>query len=84
MQIIELPDGSYPVDFAYYKKPSLGESLISARVNGSYVPLDTKLSSKDIVDVDYNINMQGPRENLIDKCMTEHAKSLIRKRWNIS
>ncbi|HPZ23520.1 MAG TPA: HD domain-containing protein [Bacilli bacterium] len=84
MQIIELPDGSTPVDFAYYKKPSLGESLISARVNGSYVPLDTKLSSKDIVDVDYNINMQGPRENLIDKCMTEHAKSLIRKRWNIS
>jgi GTP pyrophosphokinase len=50
-EIVNLPQGSTPVDFAYYIHTDLGHAIRSAKVNGSIVPLDYQLRNGDIVEV---------------------------------
>src|SRR6202034_2500002 len=49
--VITLPTGSTPVDFAYAVHTEVGHHCIGARVNGRLVPLDTQLSSADTVEI---------------------------------
>jgi GTP pyrophosphokinase len=46
-----LPEGSTPVDFAYYVHTEVGHRTIGARVNGRLVPLESKLSTGDSVEI---------------------------------
>jgi guanosine-3',5'-bis(diphosphate) 3'-pyrophosphohydrolase len=50
-KVIALPSSSTPVDFAYAIHTEVGHRCIGARVNGRLVPLDTKLSSADTVEI---------------------------------
>lgn len=50
-EIIELPEGATPLDFAFQVHTDLGLSFRSARVNGSIVPLDYHLKNGDVVEV---------------------------------
>jgi len=49
--VLDLPAGSVPLDFAYRVHTDVGHRCIGARVNGKIVPLETKLSNGDIVEV---------------------------------
>lgn len=49
--IIELPEGATPLDFAFTVHTDLGLSFRSARVNGSIVPLDYELENGDVVEI---------------------------------
>ena len=49
--VIELPEGATPLDFAFHLHTDLGLSFKSATVNGSIAPLDYRLENGDIVDV---------------------------------
>ncbi len=49
--VIDLPAGSVPLDFAYRVHTDVGHRCVGARVNGRMVPLETKLSNGDIVEV---------------------------------
>ncbi len=49
--IVELPEGATPLDFAFYVHTDLGLSFRSARVNGSIVPLDYSLENGDVVEI---------------------------------
>ncbi|MCF7844589.1 MAG: HD domain-containing protein [Kiritimatiellales bacterium] len=49
--IVELPEGSTPLDFAFQVHTDLGLSFRSARVNGSIVPLDHELENGDVIDI---------------------------------
>ena len=49
--LIELPSGACPVDFAYAVHSGVGDKCVGAKINGSIAPLNTKLSNGDQVEV---------------------------------
>ncbi len=56
--VVELPEGATPLDFAFQVHTAVGLSFKAARVNGSIVPLDHKLENGDIVDI---VRTKDPR-----------------------
>ncbi len=77
--LIQLPVGSTPVDFAFALHTELGLHCSGAKVNGRIVPLDTKLASGQWVDI---ITHPGkfPNPSWLNTVQTAKARSLIR-RW---
>ncbi|MFH0806462.1 MAG: RelA/SpoT family protein [Candidatus Brennerbacteria bacterium] len=75
--VIDLPTGATPVDFAYRIHSDLGDSCVGAKVNGKMIPLDTELHSGDMVEI---IVQKGkkPSEDWIRFVKTAQAKQKIR------
>ena len=77
--IIELPKGSTPIDFAYKIHTDIGNTMVGAFVNDEYVPVDHSLNNKDRVRIVTDDLSYGPREDWIDKAQTTYAKRKIRE-----
>ena len=77
--IIELPLDSTPIDFAYSVHTDLGNTLVAAKVNDEYVPLTSRLHSKDRVTVITDPTSFGPREEWLDSVKTTKAKRKIKE-----
>ena len=75
--IIELPIGSTPIDFAYKLDEKLGNTMVGAYVNDENVPVDYRLISKDRVRIITNELSDGPKEDWIGKAKTSLAKQKI-------
>ena len=75
--IIELPVGATPIDFAYKLDENIGNTMIGAYVNDKIVPVDYKLVSKDRVRIITNELSDGPDEEWIEKAKTSLAKQKI-------
>ena len=78
-QIIELPVGSTPIDFAYKLNISVGNTMEAVKVNDEYVPFDYVLQNNDRVKIITNELSFGPREDWIDKAHTSYAKQKIKE-----
>ena len=75
--VIELPMGSTPVDFAYKVHSEVGDRMIGAIVNDNIVPLDYKLSTGDIIKVNTN-KASKPSKDWLSFVVTTGAKNKIR------
>ena len=75
--VIDLPEGSTPIDFAYSVHSDIGDHTAGAIVNGKLVPLDTVLKNRDVVEIDVK-ESASPRRKWIDMARTTFAKRHIR------
>ena len=75
--VIELPNGSTPIDFAYRVHSKVGDSMVGAIVNNNIVPLDYKLQDNDIIKINTNKN-SSPSYEWINIAYTAGAKNKIR------
>ena len=79
--VITLPQGSTPVDFAFSVHTQVGEKLIGAKINGKLVNLSTTLSTGDTIEVlTTNENTKGPSRDWLSFVKTSRARSKI-KQW---
>ena len=77
--IIELPKGATPIDFAYKIHTDIGNTMVGVFVNDEFVPIDYVLQNKDRVRIVTDELSYGPREDWIDKAQTSMAKRKIRE-----
>lgn len=77
-KVVELPQGSTPVDFAYRIHTKVGDTTVGALVNGVMVPLNTVLKTGDRVEIKTN-KSTGPSEGWLEFVRTAQAKSAIKK-----
>lgn len=77
--VIDLPEDSTPVDFAYAIHTDIGNTCTSAKVNDAVSQLDSPLKSGDIVEIVTDKNRKGPNPDWLDSAKTRHAKTKIRQ-----
>ncbi len=79
--VIALPGGSTPVDFAYSVHTDVGNRCAGAKVNGRLVPLETKLSNGDVVEIVTNKSpTASPSRDWLNFVKSPRARSKI-KAW---
>lgn len=79
--VIELPSGSTPLDFAYKVHTDVGNQTVGAIVNDNIVPLSYELKSNDIVKINTN-KQSSPNKEWINIVKTHQAKNKIKNYFN--
>ncbi len=76
-EVMDLPTGSTPVDFAYQIHTDIGNSCSGAKVNGKIVPLDYQLRSGDILEI-FTQKNKKPSESWLEFVKSTNAKNHIK------
>ena len=76
--LISLPKGSNPIDFAYRIHTEVGHHCVGAKVNGKIVPLEHKLHNGDYVEITTNRSNHGPSRDWLNIVASSDTRSKIR------
>ena len=76
--LISLPQGSNPIDFAYRVHTQVGHHCVGAKVNGKIVPLEYKLHTGDYVEIITNRSNNGPSQDWLNIVASSDTRQKIR------
>jgi GTP pyrophosphokinase len=76
--IVDLPNGSMPLDFAYRLHSEIGGHVTGVKINGKMSNLNTKLQHGDVVEI-LTSKTQTAKPNWFEKIITAHARNKLRQ-----
>ena len=76
--IVDLPNGALPLDFAYRLHSEIGGHVTGVKINGKMSNLNTKLQHGDVVEI-ITSKVQTAKPTWFDKIFTSHAKSKLKQ-----
>lgn len=83
--VIDLPDGATPIDFAYHIHTEIGNKCAQALVNTEIVPLERKLKNGDVVQIITDKNRKGPnpewKKFVKTRTALQHIENFKNKNW---
>ena len=77
--VVDLPQDSTPVDFAYRIHSEIGHSCIGSKINGENKPLNTKLQTGDVIEILIQKNKK-PSKKWLEFVKTDFARNHIKSK----